>query len=333
MTPRDHSLTVVVTGAFGNVGMSTVQALGAAGHRVVTLDLPTRRNRRAARLVQRDDARSVWGDIRDFPTVASAVANADAVVHLAAVIPPRSELDPHLTEQVNVGGTRAVVQAVAEAPRRPRLVYSSSLSVYGQTQQKPPPRTVDEAPNPGGHYPRTKVAAEQVIRSSDVNWVILRLAAVLPLRLPLLINPLLFEVPLTDRIEFVHTRDVGYAIARACETPGIEGKTLHIGGGPRCQLYQHEVISRSFDVLGFGTLPEAAFTTTPFHCDWLDTTESQQLFGYQQRTYDDYLEDLRRKYGWRRPLVRTVAPVLRYAMLRTSPYWRNRERSPAAART
>src|SRR5262249_26096559 len=89
-------------------------------------------------------------------------------------------------------------------------------------------------------------------------------------------------------------------------------------------------------LLGVGVPPEAAFSTTPFHCDWLDTRESQRLLGFQQRSFADYLVDLHRRYRWRRPVVWAVAPLLRWAMLRGSAYWRGspgldirRARTPA----
>jgi UDP-glucose 4-epimerase len=314
--------TVVVTGAFGNVGVSTVGALLSRGHHVVALDLPALPHRAAASRLRGRGVETVWGDVTDSAAVAAVVDRADAVVHLAALIPPHSGRRPELARRVNVEGTRIVAEAVARAPRRPRLVYASSLSVYGRTQHLPAPRLVTDPVDPVDPYGHTKAAAEEIVRGSGTDWVILRFAAVLPLRLPLLIDPLMFEVPLTDRVEFVHTRDVGFAAARACELPGLTGMTLHVGGGPVCQLRQREIIGRSLSLLGVGVLPEAAFSTTPFHCDWLDTRESQRLLGFQQRSFADYLVDLHRRYRWRRPVVWAVAPLIRWAMLRGSPYWR-----------
>lgn len=312
----------MVTGAFGNVGASTVGALLSRGHHVVALDLPTLPHRAAAVCLRGRGVETVWGDVTDSTAVAAVVDRADAVVHLAALIPPHSDRRPELARRVNVEGTRIVAEAVARAPRRPRLVHASSLSVYGRTQHLPAPRLVTDSVDPVDPYGRTKAAAEEIVRGSGTDWVILRFAAVLPLRLPLLIDPLMFEVPLTDRVEFVHTRDVGFAAARACELPELTGMTLHVGGGPGCQLRQREILGRSLSLLGVGTLPEAAFSTTPFHCDWLDTRESQQLLGFQQRSFADYLVDLHRRYRWRRPVVWAVAPLIRWAMLRGSPYWK-----------
>jgi UDP-glucose 4-epimerase len=307
------AMTVAVTGAFGNVGTSTVQALRRRGHRIIAVDLPTTRNRLAAR---RRTVEVVWADVTDESAIRAALRPADAVVHLAALIPPHSDRSPELARMINVEGTRTVVAAAGGK----RFVHASSLSVYGRTQHLLPPRRVTDPVAPFDLYGATKAEAEDLVRRSGADWVILRFAAVLPLRLPLVIDPLIFDVPLTDRIEFVHTRDVGTAVARACEVPEASHCTLNVGGGAACQLLQRDVINRALELLGIGRLPEHAFSGEPFHCDWLDSDESQRLLEYQSRTFDDYLTELRRHYGWRTPLVKAVAPLIRAAMLRRSPY-------------
>lgn len=314
---------VMVTGAFGNVGTSTLAAALGAGCRVLTFDLDTKVNRRRAARQRSRRMDSVWGDILDADAVGAAVSRSDAVIHLAALIPPGSDRDTARTWAVNVDGTRTVVDAVAAAPSRPRLVHASSLSVYGRTQHLEPPRRVDDPLDPCDFYGRTKAAAEAIVRSSGIDWVILRLGAVLPLRLPTVIDPIMFEVPLTDRIEFVHTRDVGIAAVVATSHPEVVGRTLNIGGGPGSQLLQRQLVARPLAALGVRMLPDEAFTTTPFHADWLDTEESQRLLGYQHRTFDDYVTEVGRRYRWRRPATVLASALVLRKMLAASPYWRS----------
>ena len=122
--------------------------------------------------------------------------------------------------------------------------FTSSLHVYGRTQHLPPPRTVTDPVQPFEHYACHKVACEEMIRASGLSWAILRLAATLPLALKL--DPGMFDVPLNNRIEYIHTRDVGLALANAVSSDDIWGKTLLIGGGPRCQFtYQGMIQPRS----------------------------------------------------------------------------------------
>jgi UDP-glucose 4-epimerase len=313
---------VLVTGALGNVGTSAVTTLLASGHRVTTLDLDTPANRRKARRLRHHDLGHVWGDVTDRHVVQSALEGVAAVVHLAAMIPPRSDRAPGAAARVNVEGTRTVVEAIVATGRPIRMVHASSLSVYGRTQHMTPPRRVDDPINPSDHYGRTKRDAEQIVRTAEIDWVVLRLGAVLPLRLPVLIDPIMFEVPLSDRIEFVHALDVGTAITHAVERAQVSRLVLNVGGGSDCRLHQRDVIRRPLERLGVGMLPDRAFTSVPFHTDWLDTDDSQRLLNYQHRSFDDYVTEVGRRYRWRRPFVKVLSPVIRRTMLRRSPYWR-----------
>jgi len=45
----------------------------------------------------------------------------------------------------------------------------------------------------------------------------------------------MFDVPLDNRMEYAHTRDVGLAMANAVSSEEVWGKILLIGGGARCQ--------------------------------------------------------------------------------------------------
>jgi hypothetical protein len=115
---------------------------------------------------------------------------------------------------------------------------------------------------------------------------------------------------------------VGLAFANAVTCPEAAGKVLHIGGGPRCQYLYREITGKVLAGMGLGPLPEEAFTTVPFPTDWLDTAESQRLLAYQRHTLDDYVQDMRAELGYRRYLVRVFQPLVRYLLLKQSPYYR-----------
>ncbi len=322
-------MKLLVTGAFGNVGTSLRRELAGREHDVTWFDLPTTRRRLLAR---RAGMRVHWGDIRDAEAVTAAVtaAGADIVVHLAAIIPPGSDRDPALAEAVNIGGTENVIKACAAQARPPRIVHASSLALFGKTQHLPPPRTADDPINPTDPYTRHKARAEELLRASGLEVAILRFGAVIPLAVLGTLDPIMFEVPLTDRIEFVHTWDVALALANAIEHDEVWGRMFLIGGGERCQIYQRELVSKPLDALGIGMLPDHAFGNTPFHTDWLDTTESQAVLQFQRHTYDDYVAHMLELMGWRRPFIRVLGPVIRRYLLRMSPYYRSG--GPAASR-
>ncbi len=315
---------VLVTGAFGNVGQNTIHSLIERGHDVTAFDLDTKQNRKAAK---RLSVRTVWGDIRKLEDVEQAVENQDVVIHLAFIIPSlsatgvSSESEPIWAQEINVGGTRNVIAAMEAQALPPKLIFASSCAIYGRTQDRKPPRTVDETPSPIEHYSRHKVLCEQMVRSSKLTWAITRFAAALPITM--IMDKGMFGVPLSDRMEFVHTRDLGDALANTVNTEEVWFKTLHLGGGPRCQLYYQEIANQVLDAVGIGTLPEEAFTSIPFHTDWLDTRESQELLHYQTRTLDDYVNDIKVRLGWRARAVRLLRPfVKRYILAKSLPYRR-----------
>jgi nucleoside-diphosphate-sugar epimerase len=257
--------------------------------------------------------------------VASAVDGQDVVAHLGFIIPKlsatgvESESRPDWAREINVGGTQNLIEAVQSQRSSPRLVFTSSFHVYGRTQDQAPPRTVTDPVQAIEHYSRHKIACEEMVRESGVEWSIFRLAAALPLAV--LLDSGMFDVPLANRIEFVHTHDVGRAIANAVDHADIWGKTLNIGGGASCQYHYRDMAEQILGRMGVGMLPEAAFSSVPFPTDWLDTAESQRLLRYQRLDLSDYLDGMEALLGGRRLLIRAFRPVVRAWLLSRSPYY------------
>ena len=324
-------MKVLLTGAFGNEGISSLDALLAQGHEVRCLDLPTPANRRAARRYG-DRIGVVWGDVRNPADVAQAVRDQDVVVHLAYIIPKLSvtgigsEDRPELAREVNVGGTCNLVDACLAQPKPPRFLFTSSLHVFGRTHDLLPPRTVNDPVQATEHYSQHKIECEEMLRTSGLTWSIFRLGAVLPLAIKL--DPGMFDVPLDNRIEYVHTRDVGLAIANAVKGDDVWGKVLLIGGGPRCQLTFRQVTETVLAAAGVGMLPDNAFATIPFPTDWLDTTESEALLHYQRYDLKDYAREMAALLGWRRGLAHAFRPLVRGFLLRQSPHLRRKAARP-----
>ena len=162
-------MRVLVTGAFGNIGRSTVEELLKQGHQVRCFDIRTRANEKAARRY-RGRVEVSWGDLRRPDDVAAAVADQEAVIHLAFIIPKlsvtgfESEDHPEWAREINVGGTQNLIEAMKAQPRPPRLLFASSYHIYGRTQDQPPPRTVEDPVQPIEHYAWHKVEAEALVR-------------------------------------------------------------------------------------------------------------------------------------------------------------------------
>lgn len=315
-------MKVLLTGAFGNIGSHTLKELLAQGHTVRCFDVANKENRRRARQAAgRFDV--MWGDLRRPDDVARAVRGQDAIVHLAFVIPKlsmtgvSSEDCPDFAREINVGGTLNLLAAAKASPRAPALLFASSLHVYGRTQHLPPPRRVTDPVQPVEHYAWHKVACEEMVKGSGLRWAILRLAASMPIRL--IVDAGVFDVPLYNRIEYVHGRDVALAMANTLHTDAAWGRTWLIGGGPACQFLYRDLAAQVLDAFGVGMLPDWAFRAEPFGVDWLDTAESQQVLRFQRHTLQDYLADVKTALGPKRLAVIALRPLIRRYLLRLSP--------------
>jgi nucleoside-diphosphate-sugar epimerase len=324
-------MRILLTGSFGNIGKNVLKLLLKVGHHVRCLDVETERNKKTFQSLSRSlhNARRIevlWGDIRDPATVQEAVKDVQGIVHLAAVIPPLSEKTPETAGAINVKGTRNLIRAAEGVDPLPKLVFTSSVSVYGPRMTDPPPRTANDPVNPTDHYSNHKVECEQMLQASGLPWTILRVAAVSVSDLNGRMDPILFEIPLDQRIEFVHSRDV----ARACVnslSADAGHKILHIGGGNGSQMLQRDFVKGILEVTGIGMLPEPAFLVPAkdsdwFYTDYMDTEEAQRLLHYQVCTFDDYLEELSSRLGAKKVLARLLSPGIRFFFSMKSPYFR-----------
>lgn len=314
-------MKILLTGAFGNIGFSALEELLKRGHTVRCFDLRTKANEKKARQTA-GKADIIWGDIRQAEQVAASVRDQDVIIHLAAILPPEVDERPEVARAVNVGGTQHLLAAAAQQPRPPKILYSSSLDVFGFTQDQPPPRKVTDPVQATDEYTRHKLQCEELLKTSGLVWSIYRFADVPPLaqRKP---HPIMYRVPLTTRFEMLHTADAGLAIAQGMEREEIWGRTWLIGGGPRCQVYYRDYLERMLEAMGIGKLPEEAFGHDPYCTDWLDTEASQRLLEYQRHSFDEIIADLityAAPAGPTRLLMPLIRPFVRSWMLKLSPY-------------
>src|SRR5690348_1350262 len=156
--------------------------------------------------------RVVIGDIADRATVASLIASqgntagTDAVFHLAAIVSGQAEADTDLGYRVNLDGTRAVLDACRSLGTAPRLIFASSLAVYGGAL--PPEVGEATALMPQSSYGAQKAIGELLVndysRKGFVDGMALRLPTVvvrpgLPNRAASTFASSMIREPLTGR--------------------------------------------------------------------------------------------------------------------------------------
>lgn len=173
-------MKLLVTGADGFIGSHLAEYLVRQGHEVRAFALYNSFNSWGWLDAVSEDVKSsldvFCGDIRDPNGVRKAVAGAEAVLHLAALIAiPYSYHSPDTYVDTNVKGTLNVLQAARDAGVA-RVVHTSTSEVYGTARFAP--ITEDHPLQAQSPYAATKIAADQLAlsfyRSFDMPVSVLR---------------------------------------------------------------------------------------------------------------------------------------------------------------
>lgn len=299
--------TVLVTGGCGVIGRALVEELVRRGKTVRILDLDTDANRATAANLASPPGALVsghFGDICDEPFVAAAIVDCDAVVHLAGMLPPSTDQRLERALAVNVGATDTLARLDP-----PLLVFASSYTVYGTVSgNTPPQRATGDPVRPTDQYTHHKVAAESLIRRAGGAHAILRFATVPAmgtLQADLGVVMQQFRVRPDAPMEMLHPEDAALAVANLLERPATWNRTLNIGGGPKCQIRQADLLGVIASVLGLDASTQSWTGSRDYYSQWLDTTESEALLGYQRHDWQGIRADL---LGHARPLTRLLSP-------------------------
>jgi D-erythronate 2-dehydrogenase len=168
-------MTIIVTGAGGFVGRQLIASLLESGKAVVGMD--TQAGGIAAR------ARAVIGDICSAEVRAEACRDGcSALVHLATVPGGAAEADPAASRRVNIDAMYDLLDAAKAAGDRPRVVYASSIAVFGDPL---PAGGVDDttpiAPKMvyGGHKAMMETAVAMMHHRGEIEGITVRLPGIL----------------------------------------------------------------------------------------------------------------------------------------------------------
>jgi nucleoside-diphosphate-sugar epimerase len=207
---------VLVTGGTGVVGKPTVDVLLARGH---TVRLFSRHAERDAKL-WREGVEAYPGSIGADEDVRGAADGCEAVLHVAGIV---DEVPPEVTfENINVRGTRRIVEESARAGVR-RLIYVSSLGADAGRSQ----------------YHQSKRAGEEVAREFPGEWLVLRPGNVYGggdqvISLLLKMVRMLPAIPVigggTQPFQPVWMEDLAQALAQATEPQGPSREVLDLSG-------------------------------------------------------------------------------------------------------
>jgi len=257
-------MNVLLTGAFGNVGTSTLAQLLNQGHRVRCLDLKTKTNEKAARRIV-DRAEVMWGDLRNPATWPPPCATRTWWFTWLSSSPScRPPASSRKAARLGAGHQRRRHPERHRGYEGPAPPTQAGLClVAARLWHDPGPAAAATVWTRCNRW--SIMPAQGRVRADGpdlgLEWAILRFAR--PCPSPSSSTPACSTCRSPTGWSFVHTRDVGLAVANAAASPAVWGRLLLIGGGTRCQYYYREIVERVLAAAGVGMLPEAALPPRP----------------------------------------------------------------------
>lgn len=209
-------MKILITGGAGYVGTSLIPQLLAKGHHVHVYDNLMFGGDAMFPFFRNTNFSFTRGDVRDLSSLQKVTADADVIIHLAAIVGyPACRKDPDLAESVNVTGTKNVIAATSN---NQLILYGSTGSNYGSIDEV----CTEETPlNPLSLYGQTKTLAEKMLleERNTIAWRFATAFGVSPrLRLDLLVNDFTYKAVKEGYLvvyekhfmrTFIHVHDMG----------------------------------------------------------------------------------------------------------------------------
>ena len=245
---QEHSVKrVLVIGGAGYLGSVLSRELLKRNYSVRVLDNLTYGNIGLKELYKEKKFEFFEGDMRSIENIVDAIKDADAVIHLGALVgDPASAITPQKTLEINHHSTKMIAE-VCKYHQINRFIFASTASVYGRSLKPGEALTEDSDLNPVSLYARTKIESEKaLLESMDENFspTILRMATLFGysprMRFDLVVNILSAkgyfkkEIPIFGGEQYrplVHVKDAANAYIKCLEAPikKIRGEIFNIG--------------------------------------------------------------------------------------------------------
>jgi UDP-glucose 4-epimerase len=297
-------MRALVTGGAGFIGSHIADRLVGAGHDVVVIDDESTGRREHVP----EKASYIRGDVARQEDLRGAFdGGLDAVFHVAGQVSLiRSYTEPGTDLRTNVQGTLNVIQLCLEH-RVPRLLYASSMTVYGNTEALPTPE--DTPCRPISYYGIGKYAAERYVHASaervdldfDFGVTSFRMYNVYGPRqaldnpyqgvLGIFLGNVLRGEPLTifgdgrQSRDFIYIDDIVDAWVSAVDDPATRGGVFNLGSGRRLaidRLADHVLEAFGRDRGAIPIVRRPARSGEQRHVE-ADTAAARRAFGWEAR--------------------------------------------------
>jgi len=319
------NMRVLVTGGAGFIGGHVVERLIAENHTPIVLDNEST----GTRANVPEGVAYFKGDVRSSDDVNAAFeAGIDAVLHIAGQASIRlSFLDPTADLNVNTVGTINVIQACL-AHSVSRLIFASSMTIYGNSARVPTDETTP--PNPISYYAITKYAAERYVHTtaarrdlaSPLNVTSFRMFNVYGERQSLnnayqgvfaiFTGNVLRGEPIhihsdgEQSRDFVDVRDIARAWVSAIDNPATFGQVINLGTG--VQRTVNQLCNETLAIFGRArdNYPVIYHDAQPgdMRTSAADISHARTLMGWEPTV--EFADGMRRFIEWAKTVIPTA---------------------------
>lgn len=264
------------------------------------------------------------GDIACPEDCARLLDGADYLIHCAALIPPKSDHDPHGTYLSNYIGTKNLADEVIRRGNSIPFVHIATVALYGNRTY---PHVWGRVGDPiissdYDFYSAYKLKGERYILDCGLKkFVSLRQTGVLHKYMFAnnLKDGLMFHTSFNCVLEWVTDVDSGRLCSHLIERDldgkldGFWNRVYNIGGGEECRKTGYEVLDDGFKLMGSSAKklfkPDWNITRN-FHGVWYtDSDELENFLQFRQETCADYWARMGKKYPYFK-LAKAVPPAL-----------------------
>lgn len=318
--------TIFLTGATGTMGIQCLRQLAALSDRpeIIILVRDSVKNRMLLKDYISEKRITIrWGDLTNYSDVLSCVRDADIVLHVAALVSPAADYNPHEAMRINYGSTQNILNAIHELNQnnRTRFVY---IGTVAETGERLPPihwgRVGDPIkPSMFDYYAVSKVAAERLVIESGLKyWVSLRQTGIIGPAMSRIWDAIMLHNCFDTALEYVSDRDSGRLLVNLCLAefsheldPEFWGHIYNIGGGPSCRIDTYHLYQNVYSRMGIADLNTVLNpkwqATRNFHGQfYLDSDKPEHFFSFRHDSLEYFYDCCTAQFGTAAALSRIL---------------------------
>ncbi len=319
--------TVLLTGATGAMGTQVVKTFrdNSDMFDVVLMILAADKNRH---LFKDEPGQTiVIGDLTVPEDVRNVVKGCDYILHMGGLVSPEADDRPKLTWDVNVGGTKNVVDAVLEMEEelQPKIIYIGSVAQTGNRSVPVHWGRIGDPLIPAllDPYSQSKLAAERYLIESGVkHWVSLRQTAMVHYGIVQRDNGIIYHQPLNNHLEWVTANDTARLLRNICmdEMPSkFWNHVYNVGGGANFRKSFYEFLEMVFGLMNIHVediYEPNMFALRNFHGHYyLDSDKLEELVPFRKDTLESFLKEMKAHLPmWVKAVKYLPKPLVKFYM-------------------